>query len=151
MFCRQNDPDFYAYRSPAMPQDSFRPVIEACPTVIVPGTTIQISGLQFNGLSQAVAYGDDSETSTNYPLVKIVNKENRHVRFCRMHDHSTLDSSGNSVISMGVATGAAVITTNADIPADIDLGDSQLFVIANGIPSKPFDVTIARGRAGVRA
>jgi hypothetical protein len=44
---------------------------------------------------------------------------------------------------MGVATGAAVITTNVEIPADIELGDSSLFVVANGIASQPFDVTIS--------
>jgi hypothetical protein len=44
---------------------------------------------------------------------------------------------------MGVATGAAVITTNVDIPGDIELGDSMLFVVANGIASKPFPLTIA--------
>jgi hypothetical protein len=43
---------------------------------------------------------------------------------------------------MGVATGAALVTTNVEIPADIELGDSSLFVVANGIPSQPFDVSI---------
>jgi hypothetical protein len=43
---------------------------------------------------------------------------------------------------MGVATGAAVITTNVDIPSDIDTGDSVLFVVANGIPSQPFAVSV---------
>jgi hypothetical protein len=43
---------------------------------------------------------------------------------------------------MGVATSAAVITTNADIPSDSELGDSMLFVVANGIPSQPFAVTV---------
>lgn len=141
LFCRQNASDFYAYRSPAVPKDSFRPVIQGCPTAIQPGTTIQISGTQFNGLSQAVAYGDDSQTATNYPLVKLVN-DKREVRFCRTHDHTTVDASGNPVISMGVATGSAVITTNADIPAGLQAGSWQLVVIANGIPSMPFDVTI---------
>ena len=42
---------------------------------------------------------------------------------------------------MGVATGGAVVVTNADVPADIALGDYQLSVIANGIASLPFDVT----------
>jgi len=142
MFCRQNDADFYAYRSPAVPGDRFRPVIQSCPTNIDPGTTIQVSGTQFNGLSQAVGYGDDSQTATNYPLVKLVNRANREVRFCRTHDHTTVDDSGATVISMGVATGSAVIVTNADVPADLALGDYQLFVIANGIASLPFDVAV---------
>jgi len=143
LFCREGDSSFYAYQSDAAaPQDSFRPVIQVCPTNIVPGTTIQISGLQFNGLSQAVAYGDDSQTATNYPLVRIVNKQSGHVRYCRTFNHTTVDGSGNVIPSMGVATGSAVITTNVVIPDDIELGDSSVFVVANGIPSQPFDAAI---------
>jgi len=143
LFCREDDSSFYAYHSDtAAPQDSFRPVIQTCPTNIVPGSTIQISGLQFNGLSQAVAYGDDSQTATNYPLVRIVNKQSGHVRYCRTFNHTTVDGSGNVIPSMGVATGAAVITTNVVIPDDIELGDSSVFVVANGIPSQPFEAAI---------
>lgn len=136
LFCREDDSSFYAYHSDAAtPQDSFRPVIQACPSTLTAGTTAQVSGLQFNGLSQAVGYGDDCTTATNYPLVRIVNNQTNHVRYCRTHDHT----------SMGVATGATVITTNVDIPGDLDLGDAMLFVVANGIPSKPFAVTVSSG------
>jgi hypothetical protein len=145
MYCQEVDSAFYAYHSAATPQDSFRPVIQTCPTAIRSGTTIQISGMQFNGLSQAVGYGDDSTTATNYPLVRIVSNQSNHVRYCRTHDHTTVDSNGHTVRSMGVATGAAVITTNVDIPADIELGDSMLYVVANGIPSQPFAVTVSTG------
>ena len=143
MFCREGDSSFYAYHSDAAtPQDGFRPVIQTCPASLVPGSTIQISGLQFNGFSQAVAYGDDSQTATNYPLVRIVNKQSGHVRYCRTFNHTIVDTNGNVIPSMGVATGAAVITTNVVIPVDIELGDSSVFVVANGIPSQPFEVAI---------
>ena len=117
-------------------------MIQNCPSTFQPGTTIQVSGTQFNGLSQAVAYGDDSQTATNYPLVRIVNKQTGHVRYCRTFNHTTVDGNGNTIASMGVATGNAVITTNVEIPSDIDNGDSQLFVVVNAIPSAPFDVAI---------
>ncbi|HVA02077.1 MAG TPA: hypothetical protein VMV34_10510 [Terriglobia bacterium] len=147
MFAREDDSSFYAYHSDAaMPQDSFRPVIQTCPANIQPGTTIQISGLQFNGLSQATAYGDDSQAATNYPLVRIVNTQSNHLRFCRTFNHTTVDGKGNTVPSMGVATGAAVITTNVAIPADIEHGASSLVVVANGIPSQPVNVTISPRR-----
>jgi hypothetical protein len=143
MFCREGDNSFYAYNSSAAtPQNSWRPVIQTCPTNVVPGSTIQVSGLQFNGLSQAVAYGDDSQTATNYPLVRIINKASGHVRYCRTFNHTTVDANGNVIPSMGVATGTAVITTNVAIRDDIENGDSSLFVVANGIPSQPFDVAI---------
>lgn len=143
LFCAENDGSFYAYHSDAAtPQDSFRPVIQICPATFAPGTVIQISGLQFNGLSQAVAYGDDCQIATNYPLVRIVSKQTNRVRYCRTFNHTTMDSNGNVTPSMGVATGAAVVTTNVEIPPDIDTGDSTLFVVANGIPSAPFDIAI---------
>jgi Kelch motif len=143
MFCRQDDSSFYVYHSDAaVPQDSFRPVIQTCPSGFMPGDTIQVSGLQFNGLSQAVGYGDDSQTSTNYPLVRIVNKQTNHVKYCRTSGHTTVVN-GNTVIAMGVATGAAVITTNVAIPFGIESGASSLFVVANGIESEPFDVMVS--------
>jgi len=143
LYCREGDSSFYAYHSDAaVPQDSFRPVIQACPSSLAPGSVAEIQGLQFNGLSQAVAYGDDSQTATNYPLVRIVNKQTGHVRYCRTFNHSTLDNNGDVVPSMGVATGSAVISTNVTIPGDIELGDASLFVVANGIASAPVDVSI---------
>jgi hypothetical protein len=143
LYCREGDSSFYAYHSDAaVPQDSFRPVIQACPSSLVPGSVAEIQGLQFNGLSQAVAYGDDSQTATNYPLVRIVSKQTGHVRYCRTFNHSMLDVNGNVVPSMGVATGSAVISTNVTIPGDIELGDASLFVVANGIASAPFDISI---------
>jgi hypothetical protein len=93
----------------------------------------------------AYLYGDDSTTATNYPLVRIVNNQTNRVQYCRTHDHTTVDSNGNAKPSMGVATGSAVITTNVDIPIGIDLGDSMLFVVADGIPSQPFPVTLTTG------
>jgi Kelch motif len=142
-WCRQDDSSFYAYHSDAaVPQDSWRPVIQSCPSSLSPGTTVQISGMQFNGLSQVNGYGDDFMNATNYPLVRVVNNQTNHVRYCRTHDHTTVDGNGNVVTSMGVATGSAVITTNVDIPGDIDAGDSMLYVVANGIPSQGFPVTV---------
>lgn len=126
------------------PKDSFRPVIQSCPTNLGPGTTVQISGTQFNGLSQAVAYGDDSEAATNYPLVRVVNNVNNQVRYCRTSNHTTVVNE-NTVPSMGVATGTAVITTNVAIPSDLAVGSYSLVVVANGIPSEPFAVTVSTG------
>jgi hypothetical protein len=142
-FAREDDSSFYAYHSSAaMPQDSFRPVIQTCPATLVPNSTVQVSGLQFNGLSQATGYGDDSEAATNYPLVRVTNTSNNQVTYCRTFNHTTLDNVGNTVPSMGVATGTAVITTNVMIPGNLAAGSYTLEVVANGIPSLPFQVTV---------
>ena len=151
LYCREDDSAFYLYRpDAAVPADSTRPVIQQVPSPIAAGSSIQISGLQFNGLSQAVAYGDDSQTATNYPLVRITHAATGTVRYCRTSNHTTVDAAGNTVASMGVATGASVVTTNVAIPGDLAGGDSMLEVVANGIPSKVMKVSItpqdSRGR-----
>jgi len=151
MFVREDDSSFFSYTpAAAVPQNSSRPVIQTSPATIAAGSTVQISGFQFNGLSQAVAYGDDSQTPTNYPLVTITNTGTGHVRFCRTFNHMTTDVNGNPITSMGVATGMnQLITTSAAIPADIETGASSLVVIANGIPSAPVAVTVtSKGRGG---
>ena len=94
--------------------------------------TYSISGTQFNGLSQANAFGDEYQTATNYPLVRITNNATTHVFYARTHDHST----------MGVATGSAVVSTHFDVPASMETGASQLEVVANGIPSAPVNITV---------
>jgi hypothetical protein len=108
-------------------QDSWRPTISGAPNSIDPANTYGISGTQFNGLSQASAYGDDATNATNYPLVRITNESTGHVFYARTHDHS----------SMGVATGSAPVSTNFDTPNDPEIsGLCKLEVVANGIPSK---------------
>jgi len=108
------------------------PAITDFPATIKRGSTYQVSGRQFNGLSQAAAFGDEYETATNYPLVRITNKKTHHVFYARTHNHS----------SMGVATGSAIVSTNFDVPAGAEKGASTLEVIANGIPSPVVSVKV---------
>ncbi len=113
-------------------QTSWQPAISTYPTTVTRGMTYSISGTQFNGLSQANAFGDEYQTATNYPLVRITNNATTHVFYARTHDHST----------MGVATGSEVVSTHFDVPASMEKGASQLEVVANGIPSAPVSVTV---------
>ena len=111
---------------------SWAPVITASPKTVTRGSTYKIFGQQFNGLSQAAAFGDEDETATNYPLVRITNKSSHHVFYAKTHDHS----------SMGVATGTTSVFTNFDVPAAAETGASTIEVVANGIPSKKVNVTV---------
>jgi hypothetical protein len=112
---------------------AWRPTISSVSTTLTHGSTNNaISGTQFNGLSQASAYGDDLQNATNYPLVRITNNSTKHVFYCKTHGHST----------MGVATGAKAVSTKFDVPAGIETGASTLVVVANGIPSAAVAVTI---------
>jgi hypothetical protein len=43
---------------------------------------------------------------------------------------------------MGVATGNTIVSTNFDVPADMDTGASTLEVVANRILSKKVSITV---------
>lgn len=113
-------------------QSSWAPTISNSPATVTPGSTYKISGTQFNGLSQANAFGDEYQTATNYPLVRITNNATGHVFYAKTHDHST----------MGVATGSKIVSTNFDVPTGIETGASSLVVVANGIPSQAVSITV---------
>jgi hypothetical protein len=120
------------YNAAGTYEAGWAPTITAAPTNVTRGSTYKISGTQFNGLSQANAFGDEYETATNYPLVRIANNSTGHVFYARTHDHST----------MGVATGSKIVSTYVDIPATMETGASTAVVVANGIPSAPVAITV---------
>jgi hypothetical protein len=114
------------------PQDSWRPAITSAPGTLVTGHTYTLTGTQFNGLSQAVSYGDDAQMATNYPIVRLSDAAGQ-VRYLRSFNFST----------MAVATGDESVTTEIEVPLDVAPGQWQLAVIANGIASQPVDVEVA--------
>jgi hypothetical protein len=124
--------DIEVYTATGTPNPAWAPTIVEAPTTVARGTTYELKGTQFNGLSQGVAYGDDYQNATNYPLVRITNDQTGHVFYGRTHDHST----------MGVATGSAMVSTLFEASAATEPGASHLVVVANGIPSAPVAVTI---------
>jgi hypothetical protein len=126
--------DVYLYTNAGSPQNLWRPVITSAPGVLGLGNTYSISGNLFNGVSMGGAYGDDAQTATNYPLVRITNNGSSHVFYARTHGHSR----------MGVeAVGdTSVISTNFDVPSGMEQGASELVVVTNGIPSENFGVNV---------
>jgi hypothetical protein len=125
------DVEIYTPSGSANP--AWAPTITAAPNTVQPGQSYTITGTQFNGLSQAVGYGDDAQAATNYPLVRIKNTASGNVVYCRTHDHS----------SMGVATGSTTVSTHFDVPATIGTGASTLEVVANGIASSTWSLTVS--------
>jgi hypothetical protein len=123
--------DVEIYTSSGSYKPDWAPRIQSAPSTVNPGDSYVISGHQFNGLSQGAAYGDDAQTATNYPLVRITHLATGHVFYSRTHDHS----------SMAVAFGGHV-STHFDVPVDQELGASNLVVVANGIPSAPIAVMV---------
>jgi hypothetical protein len=123
-----NSNNIWFYSPAGTYQPSWQPTITGCyPAVGYINHTYSVCGTQFNGLSQGASFGDDAQSATNYPIVKITNSSTGHQFFARTHGHST----------MAVATGAAATSTNFDILPGTETGDSSLVVIANGIPSAP--------------
>jgi hypothetical protein len=127
------------YTSSGTFQETWRPTITQFlfSNNVNPGGTYQIWGMQFNGLSQGNAFGDEFQVSTNFPLVRIKNTASGEVKYAKTHDFST----------MAVATGSAIVSTWFDVPTNIEVGDSTLEVVANGIPSKPMPITVVHGGA----
>jgi hypothetical protein len=120
------------YRADGTYQAAWAPTITSSPSSVTRGSSYTTSGTQFNGLSQANAFGDEDNQPTNYPLVRITNNSTGHVFYARTHDHST----------MAVATGSASVSTKFDVPSGMETGASKLVVVANGIPSQPANVTV---------
>ncbi len=121
------------YNSSGKYKTAWQPTISSYPSTVTRGDSYQISGTQFNGLSQAGGgMGDEYQSSTNYPLVQITNNTTKDVFYARTHDHST----------MGVATGNTAVSTHFDVPSGMETGASSLVVVANGIPSSPVSVTV---------
>ena len=81
------------------------------------------------------SYGDDAQSATNYPLVRITNNATGDLAYARTHNHST----------MAVATGSALVSTLFDVPTNIETGPSTLQVVANGIPSAEVPINVSFG------
>jgi hypothetical protein len=130
-----DDVEIYSPDPASAPDPSWAPAIAHAPWMLMAGTTYPIAGTQFNGLSQAQAFGDEIQTPTNYPLVRITHLASGQVSYARTHDHS----------SMGVATGRTLVSTQFDVPPSAQAGASRLVVVANGIPSRPVCVWVVAG------
>ena len=70
------------YTPSGTPDASWAPAIASYPGIVVRGTTYQLTGSQFNGLSQGAYYGDDAQGATNYPIVRLVNSVDRTRLLC---------------------------------------------------------------------
>src|SRR5262245_52653929 len=122
----------FVYKAAGSSNPAWAPRITGTPvTNILRGHTYRLSGVNFNGLSQGAAYGDDAQAATNYPLVRITNRATGHVFYARTHDHS----------SMAVASPDSV-STQYDVPPTMETGAADLVVVTNGIASAPITVNV---------
>jgi len=131
---------FEVYTDPGSPDPAWAPRITLLPTRLAAGITYQIVGLQFNGLSDGAAFGDDYQSSTDYPLVQITNDNTGTVAYARTSGMTNRSIAPN-----------APSCTSFTLPSGIDTGPSELRVIANGIASAPAPVTVGAGGSGTHA
>jgi hypothetical protein len=95
------------------------------------GHSYTLEGVRLNGINQGAYYGDDYQSATNYPLVRVTNADTGHVQFYRTHDHSTM--------LIGPATEGS---THFDVPDSAERGAATLEVVTNGIASPPVMVDV---------
>jgi Bacterial Ig-like domain (group 3) len=126
------------YRNTNPQLTSVGPVITSFPPAVLGlGSTYTVGGNQFNGFSLGAFYGDDSQSSTNYPLVRITDSAG-HVFYAKTHDHSRM-----GVEAVGDST--TVTTTNFDVPTGLATGGASLVVVTNSFPSAPYSIDIEPG------
>ena len=124
--------DVEIYTSSGSPCSGCAPSIASVASTLALGSVNNlIHGMQFNGLSQGGAYGDDAQAATNFPLIRITDSTGAVV-YCRTHNFST----------MGVATGSKIVSAQFDVPSSVATGSATLEVVANGIASSAMAVTI---------
>ena len=101
-------------------------------TSIVPSncTTYTITGTGFNGITEGAAFGDENQSDSNYPLIRLVSGTN--VYYARSYNWN----------STGVLRGSAPDTTHFTLPAGIPAGTYKVYVVANGNSSDPMNLTI---------
>lgn len=107
------------------------PTIKTVAATLTAGKTDnRITGTQFTGQGQGGVYGDDNQSNTNFPLVRITDSTGV-VTYCNTHNWTP-----------GVQTGTAVVSAMFDIPSTVASGAATLEVVTNGIASAPKNVTI---------
>lgn len=128
--------DVMLYSNGGTPLAAWRPTITLATTSLVPGASYSIQGTLFNGFSEGASYGDDAQSATNYPLVRITAFGTGHVFYARTFSHSRM-----GVERVG---STELVTTEFTVPTNMDLGTASIEVVANGIASTTKIVTVAK-------
>jgi hypothetical protein len=129
----------YLFTDPHAVNPKFAAVIATVATSLTAGVSYQLTGKQLSGLTQGAAYGDDYQSATNYPLVRIVNTASGHVFYARTFGDNAL------TVAPKRASG-----TGFTVPDGIETGASMLYVVANGIASAPVAVTVSAAAVAAR-
>jgi hypothetical protein len=124
--------DLEVFTSPGIANPNWAPSFTwSGSTALTRGVVYSLSGTQLSGVTTGASYGDDNQSSTNYPLVRITTISDGTVTYARTVKVGTYS------VKPGVAS-----TMKFMLPARTPIGSSTLEVVANGIASDPITVTI---------
>ena len=112
-------------------------VAGAAPTIILQSTNLNsgstnnvLYGYQLNGRTQNNGYGDDNQSDTDYPLVRLTSVATGTVYYAFTHDDSTHSIAPNTLMY-----------TFFDLPS-LTPGQYRLSAVTNGIASNALTVTV---------
>jgi hypothetical protein len=91
-----------------------------------------VSGTQLSGLSQGAQYGDDAQSNTNFPIVRLTGAKNGNVYYA--------PSSGEGTFSIAPGTKSSAKFT---VPSGTPAGTYQLSVVGDGLASSPVTVKVS--------
>jgi hypothetical protein len=125
--------DVEIYTPAGTVKDEWRPILSAIDgatdNVLSRGTTYTAYGYLFNGFSQGAAYGDDAQSATNFPLVRLINMATGLVAYAPTADF------GSGVADL--TKPKQLVHTKVHIPSYMPTGLTSVEVVVNGISSKP--------------
>ena len=110
---------------------AWMPVIGSAPSTVDRGHLYRVSGKQLSGRSAGAYYGDDFQSDTNFPVVRIVNNATGHVFYANTSAFSTFSIKPNVSSSF-----------KFKVPFATETGASTLYVVANGIASAGSPLTV---------
>jgi hypothetical protein len=123
--------DVEIYTPKGRPAKAAIPKVKTVSATLTRGSTNNVvKGKGFNGVTYGGYYGDDVQTSSNYPIVRFTNNASGHVCYAKSHDYAT-----------GISDGS-VTNAKFDIPAGCEAGASTLEVVVNGVASTAKAVTL---------
>lgn len=100
-----------------------KPVVTSVPKTLARGRSYKVARQQLAGIASGSAYGDDQQSDTKFPLVRMVNNKTQHVFYARISGFSSRGPKPKA------ASTASFLVRTA---GKIETGSSSLFVVANG-------------------
>ncbi len=127
LFANQGDAQYYIYTPNGAAVAAGKPAITG--VLQTSSTTYNLTGTGFNGISEGACYGDDWQSETNFPVVRLTLGSN--VYYCRTTNWN----------STGVMRGNKPDSVTMTLPAGLPDGTYSMVVTANGIASNPVSIT----------